>query len=228
MHPAVEYHEKLAPRWAEKYESGSFTARARALLGLLNGRDLTGQAWLDAGCGSGTLTCQLARHGCAVTGVDASDKMVSCARQSAARQPGRFSHAPQFQVIPTIESLDWADAGLDGVLCASVLEYVDHPNQCLAEFVRVLRPGGLLLVSVANRRSLYRRAQKVCFWVTRGTWPAYLGFSKNEYDSGGFLALLQSSGMNVLASRFYGARIPDWLGRARWAGALLMVLAAKR
>ena len=42
----------------------------------------------------------------------------------------------------------------DGVLCSSVLEYVSDVDTCLKEFARVLRPAGLLLVSVPNRHSI--------------------------------------------------------------------------
>jgi 2-polyprenyl-6-hydroxyphenyl methylase/3-demethylubiquinone-9 3-methyltransferase len=226
MHPAVEFHDRLAAGWARKYDSGSFMARARALLGLLDERDLSGQAWLDAGCGSGTLSNQLARRGCTVTAVDGSVEMIRHARRIAREQEPRAA-AVRFEVVPTVERLDWPDGRFDGVLCASVIEYLDHPDDCLGELVRVLRPGGVLLVSVPNRRSLYRQAQRIAYRATRGVWPRYLGLSKNEYLPGEFVGLLERHGLKVAAGRFYGARLPGWLGRNGWIGALFLVLAEK-
>ncbi len=43
--------------------------------------------------------------------------------------------------------LPFGDDGFDVVTCLEALEFLPHPRRALAEMVRVLRPGGLLLVS---------------------------------------------------------------------------------
>ncbi|NQU26379.1 MAG: class I SAM-dependent methyltransferase [Candidatus Nealsonbacteria bacterium] len=198
------------------------------MMTLLDNRDLAGETWLDAGCGSGTLSCHLALRGCAVTGVDASSEMVRFAKELVSQEGTAFPFAPTFKVVQSIEKLSWPDSSLDGILCSSVLEYLDRPQHCLREFERVLKPGGLLLVSVPNRRSFYRRAEKFCFWTNGGAWPKYLGFSKNEYNCNEFYRLLESYGLDFIANSYYGARMPRWLGRSRFFGGLLLVLATKR
>ena len=42
------------------------------------------------------------------------------------------------------------DASLDVVLCMSVIEHLDHPQDTIAEFHRVLRPGGTCAINVPS------------------------------------------------------------------------------
>jgi SAM-dependent methyltransferase len=49
------------------------------------------------------------------------------------------------------EALPLADGGYDVVTCWDVLEHVQAPDALLAELARVLRPGGLLLITAINR-----------------------------------------------------------------------------
>jgi ubiquinone/menaquinone biosynthesis C-methylase UbiE len=55
-----------------------------------------------------------------------------------------------------IESMPFADATFETVVCTEVLEHVPHPESALAEMRRVLRPGGLLLGSVPARSWIWR------------------------------------------------------------------------
>lgn len=228
MHPGVAFHEKLAPEWGRKYSRLSFRERANELFSLLDGHELVGRRWLDAGCGSGVLTALLAARGCNVTAVDASPEMVRQAERMLLACSSRGLRQPKFGVVDTIERLDWPAAAFDGILCSSVVEYLDRPKQCLREFARVLRPGGSLLLSVPNRQSLFRGAQKLCYVCTGGAWPKYLGVSNNEYGLVEFAQLLGEVGLAVRAWRYYGARVPRWLGQSRFVGGLLLLLAVRQ
>lgn len=93
----------------------------------------------DLGCGPGHITSHLAGLGVAVFGVDASPAMVETARRSF---PGlRFD-------VGSMAALDIADGTLGGVLSRwSVIHTPpDHLPFILAEFHRVLAPGGHLLI----------------------------------------------------------------------------------
>src|SRR5271155_922339 len=80
---AVAYHRHLASGWEQRYRKRSFKARQAVLVECLEARDLTGGSWLDAGCGTGTLSRWLAERGCAVLGVDAAIEMVEAAGRLA-------------------------------------------------------------------------------------------------------------------------------------------------
>jgi len=53
-------------------------------------------------------------------------------------------------VIASGESLPFASDSFDVVLCTQVFEYFDHPHLAAKEIHRVLRPGGVLLMSVVS------------------------------------------------------------------------------
>jgi 2-polyprenyl-3-methyl-5-hydroxy-6-metoxy-1,4-benzoquinol methylase len=226
---AVAYHQQLAVGWDERYQKPAFRARLRVLEECLAGRQLQGHEWLDAGCGTGTLARYLADKGCSMLGVDASSEMISAARQAA--PPADHAERLRFQQIETIAALPSADSSFDGVLCSSVLEYVADAPACLAEFHRVLRPSGLLLVSVANRRSLVRRAQVSAHLVARflrQRWLPFLEHSRNEYTAARFRLLLEKQGFEVERVIPFGSPIPIWLQDWELGGSLLMFSAVRR
>lgn len=57
-------------------------------------------------------------------------------------------HYRNLDVINRLERLPFADGTFDAVLCTQVLEHVEFPRACAAEFHRVLRPGGVLYATV--------------------------------------------------------------------------------
>jgi SAM-dependent methyltransferase len=103
----------------------------------------TGPA-LDAGCGPGLLLAALRAHGMEAVGADLSPAM---ARQAAAKGPS---------VAATMERLPFADDSFGLVIAAGAVEYVADDRAALAELVRILRSGGVLLATFPNRRSPYR------------------------------------------------------------------------
>lgn len=222
----VAQFEKESTDWEERYQRVSFQARERAFGKLLDRFSLAGQRWLDAGCGSGRFSRILAERGATVKGVDAAGGMVEAATRITAAKTFATSPAPVFQKIETIETLAEPSGEYQGVLCSSVLEYVDHPHRAIAEFARLLCTGGQLLISVPNRSSLVRRTQKVLYRVTRFIGlrprPGYLEFSKHDYSLAEFSELLQQHGFDIVRHESYSAttKIND--------ATLLVVLAKKK
>jgi SAM-dependent methyltransferase len=238
---AVDYHRKLAIGWEERYTRPAFQARLRAFEECLAGHDLHGQYWLDAGCGSGTMARYLFEAGARVLGVDAAEEMIAMAcnltsqdvaSDVATAVTGEGERSPQlrFQHIATIAHLPLADQSLDGILCSSVLEYVSDPVACLAEFARVMRPGGRLVVSVANRNSLVRKAQVGTHRLGRllqQRWCAFLDYSHNEYAAADFRALLSQNSFATSNVIPFGSPIPHWLQRREFGGSLLAFCAVR-
>lgn len=225
---AVAYHTQLADDWEQRYRKRSFRGRLAVLLECLEDRGLEGSAWLDAGCGTGTLSRCLAERGCRVLGVDASSKMVEVATRLVQEKTcgGRLS----FEQVETIAKLELADNSLDGILCSSVLEYASDPNACLTEFARVLRSGGALLVSVPNCHSIIRRSQiawhRLGGWLGQ-TWVRYLKYSCNQYSVEEFKAILFTHGFLVEKIIPFGGPLPFRQGRRSFVQSLLMFNAKK-
>jgi SAM-dependent methyltransferase len=72
-----------------------------------------------------------------------------------------------------VTRLGLATASQDTVVCVSVLEHVDHLDAAIAELARVLRPGGVLLLTVPF---LYPVHDTHDVWrVAPAAWPEVLG-----------------------------------------------------
>lgn len=57
------------------------------------------------------------------------------------------AEGPHVDVVGSAEALPFEDASFDVVLCSQVLEHVEHPQRVIAEARRLLRPGGVMLLS---------------------------------------------------------------------------------
>jgi 2-polyprenyl-3-methyl-5-hydroxy-6-metoxy-1,4-benzoquinol methylase len=224
---AVAYHASLADEWERRYQKPSFRMRQAVLLKCLRGWDLDGTVWLDAGCGTGTLARWLATRGCSVLGVDAASEMVAAARAASAQDR---SDRLSFVRVQTIARLALDDCSLDGILCSSVLEYAPDPSVCLSEFARVLKPGGLLLVSVPNRNSVVRRMQLACHrlgGLVGLSWCRFLDYSRHQYSRPEFQRLLVQAGLSTGKSVPFGSPLPGLAQRSQHWAPLLMFVAQK-
>ncbi len=97
---------------------------------------------LDAGCGPGTITADLAARvpGGQVTGIDAAPDVLAEARQEAAR---RGQANVRFET-GDVYRLAYADGTFDVVHAHQLLQHLSDPVRALAEMRRVCRPGGLV------------------------------------------------------------------------------------
>lgn len=166
---AVYFHDAIAAKWDGKYRSGSFRKRSDFFVEQVLPLIPVPGHWLDAGCGSGYFSRMLTASGLNVHGIDASRPMVEMARELAGE--ASLSDVLVFDPVTTVERLPFPDRHFDGCLCLSVLEYLDHPNLCLDELQRVLKPGGLLILSVPHRLSPIRLVQRLVFGSLRAMAP---------------------------------------------------------
>lgn len=92
---------------------------------------------LDVACGTGDMAVSLVERGCTVTGIDLSEEMLAIARQKA----------PMVTfLIADAEHLPFPDASFDAVTCAFGVRNFVHLEQGLNEMLRVLKPGGQLVI----------------------------------------------------------------------------------
>lgn len=129
----VRFWDDLAPRWSANPRSVDLEPFVARLSCAPPARIL------DAGCGNGAFSIPLAQMGYRVHGVDISGEMIAFARRDA-RDQG-LDDVADFEV-GDVERLPLPDAACDAVLCNAVLDFAPHPGRALAEFRRVLAPGG--------------------------------------------------------------------------------------
>lgn len=134
--------------------------------------DVAGSALLEFGCNYAASSIVAAAMGACVTGVDVDADAIALARHNAARHG--FADRIDLRHVPDTRRLPFDDACFDIILCISVLEYVvpDQLPAVLAELRRVIKPGGLILVSGTASRLAPREVHSGRWLVNY--WPRAL------------------------------------------------------
>ena len=137
---AHEYDEALPPHVVEHY----LDKRVRYILDKIS----TGRG-LDVGCGTGVLAGRLAASGLHMTGLDPSQGMLDVMSDSHPAVEGVRGDGAQ---------LPFEDATFDLAITVAALHHVADPadvRRTLVEMVRVLRPGGRIVIWDHNPRNPY-------------------------------------------------------------------------
>jgi len=153
----------------ERAHDWRFLVQQRRVCAMLSGR--AGRA-LDIGCGSGLMTEALIERGWEVWGLDLLESAVAWASAEAEKASwGDRAH----YVVGDAESLPFSPATFDTVIAMGVLEYLPDVHRFVSEVRRVLRPSGLLVVSVPSSIAPYHLAQSV---LDRFVGPPYRGIRR--------------------------------------------------
>lgn len=170
----VEYYEE---RYSEPPGAMRDYAAYLDLLALRSGLRL-----IDIGCGEGFLLARAGRDDLQVFGLEIAMRALRLARE---RAPGARLVRAEGEALP------FEDAAFDRVTCLGSLEHFGDPGRGAAEIARILRPGGLSLIVVPNRRFVG--------WLLRGE----RGTEQKEVaelllDEDGWRETLESNGLRVL------------------------------
>lgn len=125
------------------------------------------QQVLELGCGAGLLAMDFAEAGYNVTAVDIAPKMIERAQAMA--------KARQVEVdwrVDKAETLPDADGRYDAVIALGLLSNIPKLDAALAEMWRVVRPGGVLVVTMPNAFALdvwvaLPRSLSIMIWSPR-------------------------------------------------------------
>lgn len=174
---------------------------------------------LDVGTGTGYFAILLARQGYSVTGIDITQVMLEEAR----RQSESFGVAAEFLEMDA-QALTFPDDAYDVVIARNLIWTLPEPQRAYREWVRVLKPGGVLLNFDADYASNVRHQNQRESYIKPGDFYGHLGITRElerenaeitlampaslekrpEWD----LAVLRRSGLkNVSADRAAGEKI---------------------
>lgn len=109
---------------------------------------------LDVGCGSGDFLADMKARGWSVAGVEPDPRAAQLARERLDTKA----------VYANTSAVPDEEAGFDAVTLAHVIEHLLDPSSTLRDCLRLLRPGGRLVITTPNAASLGR----LCFgraWV---------------------------------------------------------------
>jgi ubiquinone/menaquinone biosynthesis C-methylase UbiE len=136
--------DRRAPHFDEDFGHSIRTPAERAAWDRILDLVLAGRNQLDAldaGCGTGFLTFELTARGHHVIGVDFAPAMIAEARRKAAERGASV----RFEQADT-EQLPFTPGSFDLAISRHLLWTLAHPEAAIDEWIRVLRPGGRLVV----------------------------------------------------------------------------------
>lgn len=115
-----------------------------------------GSSLLEVGCGAGNLLLQAAVQGSFPLALDLSMQALTFVR-SRFQEAGSGPDAPRsYACVQGIgELLPLPGDCFECVILSEVIEHLERPENSIREAVRVLRPGGRLLITTPNYRSLW-------------------------------------------------------------------------
>jgi ubiquinone/menaquinone biosynthesis C-methylase UbiE len=148
-------------RWEDAYRTTANETFFEQAFDYITGIVAVGKnaVFLDAGCGTGAHSIRLARRGFSVVAVDFSEQILTAA---ASNITSTGVHNKVNLVRGNLLSLDFADGTFDAVLCWGVLMHVPDVENAMAELGRVLKNGGILVISEANMHSLESIVFRAC------------------------------------------------------------------
>jgi len=120
----------------------------RSLAALINKdiqKDDSDQRILDVGTGLGFLGCLLAEMGFKVTGIDISHGMISRARAISLERGFSFELC-----LGDAENLSFKSESFDVIISRHLLWTLPSPERALAEWIRILKPGGRIIAIDGN------------------------------------------------------------------------------
>lgn len=135
-----------------------------------------GLSVIDIGCGGGLACEPMARLGADVTGVDADASAIAVAQGHAREQALKINY-----VAGAAEDFVAKKKAFDIVLALEVIEHVSEPDTFMTLCSKLLKPGGILIVSTLNRTwKSYAlgivAAEYILNWAARGThdWKKFI------------------------------------------------------
>ena len=119
---------------------------------------------LDIGCGTGTSTLLLRQRGFDAIGADVSEKYLP-------------DNLPGFIRVDFLDAREIPDSSYEAAGCRDVIEHIEDPRRFLAEIIRVVKPGGLILIQAPNLTSPVLAARVVVDNLFGRSTP-YLGIDR--------------------------------------------------
>ena len=148
---------------------------------------------LEVSCGKGRITKLLHNLCIDYLATDISPQMLSIAQKNVPNAHFRIEDA---------ESLSFDCESKDAIICLEALVHYPNPEKALAEFYRVLKPEGILVLDSDNSNSLRRIVKKIYGRQELGE-DVFQPYSRKA-----FLSMINNSGFSVEKLNYVGVISP--------------------
>ena len=217
---AIDFHNDIATQFDHRYESSrAFGERFRVWTDLFGRYVNATDHVMDLGCGSGIFSTYLANWGCSVIGIDGAVAMIELCNWKKTSANACYI----VQSLPLDDTRAFSPQ--DVIIASSLLEYIDDLERVLYQINALLTPGGLLMVSMPNRLSVYRRVERGLFTLTG--YPRYFAHIRHVTTETGFNRQLTGLGFDVLETKYFAggdplSRLLRWVLPARYVSNLFV------
>ena len=195
----VDFFSNIAEDFASAYQDDpDFRERFSLWQGVLNECAKSAKTAIDMGCGPGFYSFYLASLGLSVTGVDAADGMIALCEQR--KQSNQIQNCNFLKAIVPDMPKNLGSADL--IISSSLLEYAPDLKAALLSFREHLNDDGRIVFSIPNRKSLYRKLERIRFRLTGK--PKYYRFVKNVLSEGECVQMMKDLGFHCERVAYYG------------------------
>jgi SAM-dependent methyltransferase len=167
-----------------------------------------GDRVLDAGCGAGRHVCEAFRiEGVDVVGIDLNweDLCKTATTLYLIHSQNGGGEGRCLISRADVARLPFKDGAFDAVVCSEVLEHIPDSRKAVRELVRVLKPGGELVVSVPRYLP-----ERIC-WALSEAYHNEPGGHIRIYKRKELQALLEATGVTCRTIRYkHGLHAPYW------------------
>ena len=137
------FYDEISDIWASKINNSETNKRIKIIFGdLLLKKDLSGKKFLEVGCGLGYFSNKASKLGAKVTGIDIGPNLVNINKNKTPN--GAFK-------VASASKLPFNSESFDVVLSTEVIEHVDNQKDAFKEMFRVLKKGGILVITTPNK-----------------------------------------------------------------------------
>ena len=225
---AVTWHSSIATEFDKKYEDKpNFIERYTVWKYYIDKYSDSGNCVLDVGCGSGVFSFYLAKKNRKVIAMDASDEMLEICKAKKKRHASKNVEILKCDIN---RLCDFVSIRSSLIVCSSVLEYLEDMQSVIDSFSLLLEKGGILLFSIPNKSSIYRKMESVAYRITG--YPKYYRYVKNVCTLAEVSDLLKKHGYIPMEHEYFGStpllsKIFSKFGLSKYSDNLLLIAAQK-
>jgi len=163
---------------------------------------------LDIGCGTGRHTCEISRFkGVTIIGADLNfDDLVEARNKMNFTNNCGESECGEWDILGAdILLLPFKDQSFDHIICSEVMEHIPDDSAAAVELIRVLKPGGNLIISVPRYLP-----EKICWALSKDYYNANGGHVR-IYKKEQIISIFENFGLKKWNMHFaHSIHTPYW------------------